>query len=130
MKLLLDTHIWIWGVLEPHRLTRQVNKELTSPENELWLSSVSIWEAILLHRKRRIHTPSDFSEWVEHAISVIPVTEAPLTFDVALAVQRVKLPHDDPADQFLIASAQVFGLTLVTADRHLLKAEGISVLAN
>jgi len=60
----------------------------------------------------------------------IPVNEAPLTVDVALAVFSVKLPHDDPADQFLVASAKVFGLTLVTSDRHLLKAEGISVLSN
>jgi PIN domain nuclease of toxin-antitoxin system len=60
----------------------------------------------------------------------IPVNEAPLTLDVTLAVFSVKLPHDDPADRFLVASAKVFELILVTSDRHLLTAEGISVLAN
>jgi len=130
VKLLLDTHIWIWGILEPHRLTRRVTRELTDSKNELWLSPISLWEAVLLHRKQRIKTPADFSDWVADAMSMIPVNEAPLTFDVALAVSSVKLPHGDPADQFLVASAKVFGLTLVTADRHLVKAEEISVLAN
>jgi PIN domain nuclease of toxin-antitoxin system len=60
----------------------------------------------------------------------VPVNEAPLTLDVALAVFSVNLPHNDPADRFLVASAKVFGLTLVTSDRQLLNAEGISVFAN
>jgi len=130
LKLLLDTHIWIWSILEPHRLTREVTKELTNSENQLWLSPISLWEAGLLHRKGRIKVPGEFSAWVATTMNKIPVSEAPLTLDVAFAVFSVKLPHDDPADQFLVASAKVFGLTLVTSDRHLLKADGISVLAN
>ena len=130
MKLLLDTHIWIWSILEPHRLSRRVAKELASSDNQLWLSSISIWELFLLHRKGRIKTVADFSAWVGDAMNSIPVNEAPLTFEVALAVSRVKLPHHDPADQFLVASAKVFGLTLVTADRNLLDAEEVSVLSN
>ncbi len=54
MKLLLDTHIWIWSVGEPERLSRRVARELDNSQNQLWLSPVSIWEAMLLHRKSRI----------------------------------------------------------------------------
>ena len=60
MKLLLDTHIWIWSVGEPQRLTRRVAKELDDAQNELWLSPVSIWEALLLHRKHRLKIPEGF----------------------------------------------------------------------
>jgi PIN domain nuclease of toxin-antitoxin system len=130
MKLLLDTHIWLWSIGEPRRLSRRVAKELDNRENQLWLSPVSIWEVLLLHRKGRVKVADDFANWVTSALNTIPLTEAPLTFDVARALSTVSLPHSDPADLFLAASAKAFGLTLVTADRNLIRTEGISVLAN
>jgi PIN domain nuclease of toxin-antitoxin system len=68
--------------------------------------------------------------WVRKALDLLQLNEAPLTIDVALEVSAVNLRHDDPADRFLVACARVFGLTLVTADRRLTRAAGISVLAN
>jgi PIN domain nuclease of toxin-antitoxin system len=130
MNLLLDTHIWIWSVLEPQRLSTRVARELTSPDNQLWLSSVSVWELLLLHRKRRIELEEEIVPWVRKTLGLLQLNEAPLTIDVALEVSAVNLPHDDPADRFLVASARVFELTLVTADRRLTRAAGISVLAN
>jgi len=130
MKLLLDTHIWLWSMSEPHRLTRRVARELDNRENQLWLSPVSIWETLLLYRKGRIKIPGDFETWITGAITKIPFSEAPLTFDVARALTAVSLPHSDPADLFLVATAMVFDLTLITADRNLIHAPGISVMAN
>jgi PIN domain nuclease of toxin-antitoxin system len=130
MKLLLDTHIWLWSIGEPHRLSRRVAKELDSPENQLWLSTISIWEALLLCRKGRITISEDFSSWLVGALKAVPLNDAPLTFEVGKALSTVKLPHADPADLFLAATAKAFGLTLVTADRNLIRAEGISVIAN
>jgi len=60
----------------------------------------------------------------------LELTEAPLTIEVALAVSSLSFPHGDPADHVLAASAKVFDLTLVTADRYLIHARGIDVLAN
>ena len=60
MKLLLDTHIWIWSVGDPQRLNRRVAKALGDVQNQLWLSPVSIWEALLLHRKGRLRVPEGF----------------------------------------------------------------------
>ena len=51
MKYLLDTHIWLWGSFQPDRLSRRVTKILADPQNELWLSPVSIWELTILCRK-------------------------------------------------------------------------------
>jgi PIN domain nuclease of toxin-antitoxin system len=130
MKLLLDTHIWIWSVSEPQRLTRRVARELDDAQNQLWLSPVSIWETLLLHRKRRLKIPEGFSTWVTRALTTMPLNEAPLTFEVAEALSTVNLPHSDPADLFLAASAKVFGLTLVTSDRNLIRTPEISVLEN
>jgi PIN domain nuclease of toxin-antitoxin system len=67
--------------------------------------------------------------WVPKALDG-PLIEAPITHEVALETRKVNLPHRDPADTFLVATAKVFELTLVTADERLLEAPGISVLAN
>jgi len=89
-----------------------------------------MWEVFLLRRKGRLQISGDFATWAAGALNLVPVTEAPLTFDVVVALATVNLPRSDPADLFLAASAKVFGLTLVTADRNLIKTSGISVLAN
>ena len=130
MKLLLDTHIWIWSVGDPQRLSRRVAKALEDGQNQLWLSPVSIWEALLLHRKGRLKVPEGFSTWVTRALTTMPLTEAPLNFEVAAALTEVSLPHADPADHLLAASAKAFGLTLITSDRNLLRTREISVMEN
>jgi len=130
LKLLLDTHIWIWTVARSGRLSPRVTKALTDPANELWLSPVSIWEFFLLHRKGRVKVPEGFSTWITRALAATSIREAPLTFEVAQALATIDLPHGDPADHFLAATARVFNLTLVTADNNLIAAHGLKVLAN
>jgi PIN domain nuclease of toxin-antitoxin system len=130
MKLLLDTHIWLWSLGEQQRLSNRVARELNNRQNELWLSPVSIWEALLLSRKKRIQIAPDFTTWLAASLSVLPVIEAPFTFEVARILPSLGMPHDDPADLFLAATAKAFDLTLITADRNLLRTGGISVLAN
>ena len=130
MKLLLDTHIWLWSALEPHRLTRRVVKALADPANALWLSPVSVAELIVLLRKKRFELPSDDAAWVAKTMQDLHLTEAPLTIEVALAISSLNFPHGDPSDHFLAATAKVFDLTLVTADEHLIRLPGIRVLAN
>lgn len=108
----------------------RVTRELTNPANELWLSPVSIWEFYLLHRKGRLKIPEGFSTWITRALTATTFKEAPVTFEVAEALATVKVPHADPADRFLVASAKVFDLTLVTADEKLISTPGVKVLAN
>lgn len=128
MKLLLDTHIWLWAVAEPKRLSRQVYRELADARNQLWLSPVSTWEILLLHAKGRIRLHGDIREWVTRATA--NMHEAPLTHEIVLAAQELPFPHTDPADRFLAATAQTLHLTLVTADHRLLGLGNIATLAN
>ena len=121
MKLLLDTHMWLWSVLEPQRLTRRVEKALADPANELWLSPVSVAELTVLLRKGRLTLPHDIQTWVTKTVQDLQLIEAPLTIEVALAISSINFPHGDP---------KVFNLTLVTADQHLINLPGIHVLAN
>jgi len=128
LKLLLDTHIWLWSLQDPTRLGRRVLHELRNPENELWLSPISTWEALTLNAKKRIQLPPDLAEWVTRATA--PLREAPLTSESALAARLRSLPRHDPADRFLAATAQILHLTLVTSDTNLLGLADISTLAN
>ena len=130
MKNLLDTHIWLWSVMQPDRLLARVAKALADPQNELWLSPVSVWELTILCRKARFRVLPDIATWVAKSISDLRLTEAPLTIEVALAIPSIQFSHADPADHLLAASAKVFDLTLITADNHLLTLPGIRVLAN
>ncbi len=128
MKLLLDTHIWLWSLAEPARLGRRLRQHLRDHSNELWLSPVSTWEALLLNAKRRIRLRGDLTEWLARATA--HMREAPLTHEIVLAAHHLPLPHLDPADRFLAATAQVLGLTLVTADERLLGLGEIATLDN
>lgn len=128
MRLILDTHIWLWSLSEPQQLSRRVQHELRDAWNELWLSPVSTWEALLLRAKGRIEFGGSEREWVAYATS--HMREAPLTHEIVLAAQESPLLHQDPADRFLAATAEVLKLTLVTADYRLLGLGKISTLAN
>jgi len=130
MKYLLDTHIWLWGSMQPDRLSSRVSRILADPQNELWLSPVSVWELTILCRKGRFRVHPDIPTWVAKSLAESRLSEAPLTVEVALAISSISFSHGDPADQFLAASAKVFDLTLITADDHLLTLPGIRVLAN
>jgi PIN domain nuclease of toxin-antitoxin system len=102
---------------------------LADPKTELWLSPVSVWEVLTLCQKGRLNLAMDPQAWIASAQSILPTHEAPLTFEAALATTQVQLPHNDPADRFLAATARVFDLTLVTADQHLIGGKGFRVLA-
>ena len=127
MKLLLDTHIWLWLTIDPKRLGRRTSQILDDKQNELWLSPISTWEALTLHQKGKVHLHGDLSEWVANAVSATKL--APFTHEVALAGRQFPY-NQDPADRFLCATALILDLTLVTADEKLLSLANIRTLAN
>lgn len=128
LRLLLDTHIFLWALLAPERLGPAVVAALTDAGNEVWLSPISVWEVLVLAEKGRVLLEPDPIVWMRRALREVPLREAPLTHEVAIRSRQVELPHPDPADRFLVATAQVYDLTLVTADRRLLGLQGVSLL--
>lgn len=130
MRLLLDTHIWLWSLLEPERLGSGVRRKLADPASELWLSPISVWELSMLQQRGRVRLEGGFREWLETAFDRAPLREAPFTHEVAMATYDIELPHRDPADSFLAATAKVFDLKLVTGDERLIRSKAVSTLAN
>jgi PIN domain nuclease of toxin-antitoxin system len=127
LKLLLDTHIWLWLLQNPARIGRRTLQQLKDTNNEIWLSPLSTWEALTLHYKNRIRLHGDLTEWLARATA--GTREAPLTHEIALAARLLPL-HQDPADRILAATAQVLDLTLVTADQRMLGLANVKTLAN
>jgi PIN domain nuclease of toxin-antitoxin system len=76
VKLLLDTHIWLCGLGEPARLRRRLRHHLKDRGNELWLSPVSTWEALLLNAKGKIRVHGDLAEWLARATAHIAGSRA------------------------------------------------------
>ncbi len=130
MKLLLDTHIWIWSLIEPVQLTTDVRAALESDENELWLSPISTWETLLHAERGRISVEGEPQALVSSMLKAGPFREASLTHAVAQESRRLSLEHSDPADRFVAATAVVYDLTLVTGDARLLGGRGYRTLPN
>ena len=128
MKLLLDTHVWLWALHDPSQLGHHVRDVLRSPANELWLSPVSTWEALSLNAKGRIRLPAHLSDWLTAATAALQ--KAPLTHEIVLIAQQLPLPQPDPAHRFLAATAQIMEITLVTADDSLLRLGTIRTMKN
>jgi len=109
------------------RIGKRVAHELSNRSNELWISPVSVWEALALMQKGRIRMENPFL-WVQRAAE--QMREAPLTNEIVRVGLALQLPHADPADRFLAGTAKVLNLTLVTADPKLIGLGDIASLAN
>jgi PIN domain nuclease of toxin-antitoxin system len=127
LNLLLDMHIRIWSKVDPKRLGKRARTELSHTGNELWLSPVSVWQTLALMRKGRIRVEDPIA-WVERAADQLP--EVPLTAEIVRTGFALSVPHSDPADRFLAATAKVLKLTLVTAGQNLPGLGDIASLAN
>ena len=130
MRILLDTHVWLWSHLDPDRIGKRLTQHMLDPANELWLSPISIWEFLVLVEKRRIAIQEAPGKWVAAALAEAPMHEAPLNHEVALASRADRVGHEDPADRVLAATAAIYDLALATADARLLAGKGFRTLAN
>jgi PIN domain nuclease of toxin-antitoxin system len=127
LRLLLDTHIWLWTLSDPKRLGRRVLQQLKNEANELWLSPISTYEALTLHYKGRFEIDENLTEWLARATA--GTREAPLTHEIALVARQLP-QYQDPADRILAATAEVLDLTLVTGNERLLGLGTIRTMAN
>lgn len=120
MKLLLDTHIWLWYLQGNSRLSENLRQIMNSPDTELWLSPISIWETIVLAEKGRIELNCEPQVWVKRYLRSLDFKEARITYEIAMRSRSIELSHQDPADRFIAATAIELDLTLATVDKRLL----------
>jgi PIN domain nuclease of toxin-antitoxin system len=115
--VLLDTCIWLWLLPDLQRLGPQTLQLSQDTKNELWLSALSTWEAIILNFKGRMQRKGNLADRLAQAAG--GAQEVPVPLEIALLARQLS-PHQVPADCILAAATHVLDLTLVTADdRHL-----------
>lgn len=131
MKALADTHILVWWLAEPRRLSAEQRRVLgrLSAKSPLLVSDISLWEIATLVRRGRLTLDHPLRDWLEAAVAP-PLVER-VGISPAIAAEVAALPdaiHRDPADRVLIATARVHGATLLTQDERLLRSKLVSTL--
>ena len=119
MRLLVDTHIFLWTITADPRLPACFQAAIQDSSNEVYLSAVSVWEAVIKPNLGKLSLPRTPAEYLPqqraaHRIAALPVDEAAMCHLAGLATF-----HRDPFDRLLIAQAMQHELTLVTVDAEI-----------
>lgn len=123
MRVLLDTHTFVWWVSEPDRLSKRGLDLFEDDASELYWSPVGTWELALKLAKGKLKLPGTLQEYLEPRISRAGIRPLLVRSDHALALLELPRHHADPFDQMLIAQARVEGLAILTSDRLFSKYE-------
>ncbi len=122
MKLLLDTHIWIWSQERVERLGRKTQSSLSDLSQDRFVSAISTLEMARLIRSGHLRFHQPFPQWKEDALRELHARTVEVTHEIAW--EAYNLPgafHNDPADRVLVATARLHDLNLVTADDLILR---------
>lgn len=113
MRLLLDTHIFLWALSIPERLDPDLRRAVASPASAVYLSAASAWEIAIKSALGRLDFPL---ERFESILDEMGLERLSIRHSHAIAAGRLPRHHDDPFDRMLIAQARAEGLQLVTTD--------------
>ena len=126
MNILLDTHIVIWSALEPENLFEHFRAALEDENTRLHVSAITAWEILILNEKSQIKLKvKDPAKWISKVYKETPIIVLPINHEVAIQSRSVDLPQKDPADRFIGATAKVFDMPLMTADKLFQKSKEI-----
>lgn len=116
MRLLLDTHIFLWSCVKPDRVARPAREAIADPANEVYVSTANAWEIAIKCALGRMDFPIERFEELRAALGFGVLD---ITVSHALAIGSLPHHHGDPFDRILIAQAREEGMALVTEDRLL-----------
>ena len=116
MRLLLDTHVWLWMAISPSKLSGKTRRLLTDPRNELLLSAISPWEIAIKVASGRLRLPLPVEEYVARRLTTTRVTSLAIEWLHGVEAASLPLHHHDPFDRLLIAQSRLLSIPLVTAD--------------
>ena len=128
MRLLLDTHVWLWLIGPQDRLSSSALSALADAENELFLSAASGFEIALKAAIGKLRLAGPASVLVPSYLKRSGVRQLSINVEHALRAGELPMHHRDPFDRLLVAQAQMEDLVLVTADDQL-RAYDVKLLA-
>lgn len=128
MKLLLDTHVFLWCTAMPTRLAADVRGAIQDGANEVFVSAATAWEIAIKQSIGKLDLPRPAEQWVPDMIARSHFEIADVALGAALRVRSLPWHHRDPFDRLLIAQALEGGYTLVTHD-PVFSAYGVAVMS-
>lgn len=117
MRILLDTHVFLWWAVDDPRLSAELRLALESPDNQVYLSSVSVWEIVIKQGLGRIRLPDNPADWLQAYVTQYGLLPLAIEHSHALTIRDLPPKHRDPFDRMLVAQAVCEGMTLATADQ-------------
>ena len=114
MKVLIDTHVFLWGLQNEQKLSRRVQTLL--PVADLWISVSSLWEIITKVQVGKLALPTPVGDYLSAKLKANGVLILPITFDHVKRLEGLPLHHRDPFDRILIAQSLEEKLPVVTSD--------------
>ncbi len=118
MKLLLDTHAFLFAISNPDSLSPSVSTLLVSLQSQRWLSAVSLWEIAVKIQIGKLDLPTD-PAFFQHHLRKLKCDLLPVEASHSFELLRLPLLHKDPFDRLLIAQARVEQMTLITRDEQI-----------
>ena len=115
-QLLLDTHVLLWALGEPEKLSRRAKKAIESAEDDLLVSAASAWEIATKFRLGKLPMAAELVRTYAASLAQLRASEIPITSAHALRAGGMAGDHRDPFDRVIAAQALSEKLTLVTAD--------------
>ena len=113
MRLLLDTHVFVWATSYPGRIAARMRQAVTAPENTVFVSAVSVWEIAIKRALGRLDFPL---EELDAVLARAGFEHLPIDAGHAIAAGGLPRHHADPFDRMLVAQSRAEGLTLVSED--------------
>ena len=116
MRVLVDTHTFLWALLKNHRLSATAKQILTSKEHELYFSLVSLWEIAVKMKIGKLNTVGSSVTYIRDEMAEYGMELLPIRYEHILQLERLPLHHSEPFDRLLIAQAVAESLPILTHD--------------
>lgn len=116
MRVLLDTHAFLWWVLEDPRLSARAQSVIEAPDNDVLVSAVSAWEIAIKSADARLDLPEPAQTYVPGRIAANGFRELDVTVEHAVRVAGLPAIHRDPFDRLLVAQAQAELIPIISGD--------------
>jgi PIN domain nuclease of toxin-antitoxin system len=116
MKILLDTHAWLWWITNNKKLSQRAHEIIASGSNELFLSVASLWEVLSKVQIGKLPFPIPAGPYVREQLTRNGVRLLSISLDHVLRLEHLPLHHRDPFDRILVAQSLEEELPILTAD--------------
>ena len=116
MKFLLDTHIFLWWILQDPKLSHMSGDVIADSANELYFSAASTWEMVIKSAIGKLSLPASPETFVKEQLFLNDITSLPIIMEHTFALASLPMIHKDPFDRMLIAQTLYENLTLITDD--------------